>query len=195
MVNDKQTQPHDAQIGAVRKLAGEGFTAQEIAGVVQLGVDQVLEIIAASTPRRPLLTPEQAAEAVALRSAGTTAARIAEVLGRPLDVVRNSLKEPDPTDDGPAWPPPAAPGDWRHQRLPGMRLGESVLVREVRLWGKDVMIDERTLVFCDGCCEFLTIDQLSVPGNGHTILPRVSPRMLLPLTAEQESALGASGGW
>jgi hypothetical protein len=69
-----------------------------------------------------------------------------------------------------AWPPPADDAaKWRTIQLRPGRDVEVVKVREVKLWGRVVLIDEDANVLCDGCMQMLPVDQLGVPGSGHAM--------------------------
>jgi len=77
-----------------------------------------------------------------------------------------------------AWPPPpSVDRPWRTERLPVDSAGEvaprgrhrDVRVREVDLWGRTVLIDDRGRVFCDDCWRFLTVEVLGRPGNSHRV--------------------------
>lgn len=69
----------------------------------------------------------------------------------------------------PGWPPPAGPDDWRTVWLDG----ESVAVRPVALWGREVLIDATDKVLCDGCWQLIDAEQLGQASNVHPVgLPR-----------------------
>ncbi|MGC4112323.1 MAG: hypothetical protein QM747_18275 [Nocardioides sp.] len=69
------------------------------------------------------------------------------------------------------WPAPAGPDTvWRTVHPFGSR-GPSLRVRQVRLWGNDVWIDETDAVLCDGCGRTVPIADLTAPGNGHRVSP------------------------
>jgi hypothetical protein len=56
-----------------------------------------------------------------------------------------------------SWPPPPTterPWHPSRQRISGETRAVEVQVREVRLWGRDVLIDEDHAVYCDDCSSF-----------------------------------------
>lgn len=68
------------------------------------------------------------------------------------------------------WPPPPRSGD-RHEHAPVRRDGryELVRLRVVRLWGRDVLVDDQHRVHCHGCLELIPADDLARPDNGHPV--------------------------
>lgn len=69
------------------------------------------------------------------------------------------------------WPPPADESTvWRRYRLSDVT-GASPPLRRVRLWGNVVEVDADGLIWCAGCEELLTPQQLQEPNNGHVPAP------------------------
>jgi hypothetical protein len=54
-------------------------------------------------------------------------------------------------------------------RTPRGGLREVFTVREVRLWGKWVLIDELHDVYCEDCWRFVSVEELGHPFNPHRV--------------------------
>jgi hypothetical protein len=133
------------------------------------------------------MTAELAFTARELHREGIWSGRIADLLDVDELLVRRALngedfedEPPAPVeDDDPTAPPPVDPNAWpppidgstvwstvRPVRPRTNVCGEGVRVREVLLWGKPVLINDRDEVFCDWCHHaFRTADQLRSPNN------------------------------
>lgn len=137
------------------------------------------------------LTPEQAFQARELSASGVWSGRIAELLGvddRLLrlaldgrtgdELAQDEVQVPEPASeparvvpeqraDPNGWPPPADERTvWSTLRMPkNSPLGDDVQVRTVRLWGRDVQVDERGLVWCPACHRFRSVEALGTRGN------------------------------
>jgi hypothetical protein len=83
-----------------------------------------------------------------------------------------------------AWPPPL-PADttWSTIRTSS---GENVRVRTARLWGRDIVIDERHRVWCDYCYEFVTVEELVQPDNSHGVGLQFPSGMALPMKDDDD---------
>lgn len=82
----------------------------------------------------------------------------------------------------PTWPPPPRPDD-RYQRAAIWQDGVAmpVRLRVVRLWGRNVLVDEQARVHCGGCLELVPVDELARPDNGHRVgLPFRADGRLVP---------------
>jgi hypothetical protein len=58
---------------------------------------------------------------------------------------------------------------WRTIQLKRGGDPEVFRVRAVPLWGIEVFIDEDDRVLCDGCLQFIDVEQLGKPGTGHRV--------------------------
>lgn len=149
--------------------------------------------------RPRVLSAEQVEAVRARRSEGATLAAIAREFGCGVATVHRALRQEGALDhfqnsgdgsgaaagtdsapegcggsEGRVWPPPADSSTvWRRVRL---REG-TARVRRVRLWGRDVEVDEAGKVFCDGCLGLLDPQELLRPGTGHRPRPDV-PRVV-----------------
>lgn len=88
-------------------------------------------------------------------------------------------------------PPPTAESVWRPTHIGFGYERNVVRLREVRLWGQTVLIDESGNVWCDGCCEMIAVNQLSEPTNQHPVgLPFVAAGQLVPAPPAPPDAAG-----
>jgi hypothetical protein len=82
------------------------------------------------------------------------------------------------------WPqPPSTDSAWQVKPLAMLSTGgraERVNVREVRLWGKPVLINESNEVYCL-CGRFVDVEELGQPQNTHPVgLVRLRSGQLFP---------------
>jgi len=84
------------------------------------------------------------------------------------------------------WPPPAQPGEWRELRVDPDTV---VQVRPVVLWGRQVLIDQASRVWCPSCRAFVDAADLGRIDNTHPVgLPFRATGRLVP--AEEEDTAG-----
>lgn len=132
--------------------------------------------------RARLLTPDQAARAVELRTQGCSLREIGALLGVSKDTVARSLRlassagrtklangapterpiEAEPRPDA-GWPPPATP-DSRWFTL--VVQNQPMRLRQVLLWGHQVLIDDAGNVLCTGCWRIVDVKELAVDQFG-----------------------------
>lgn len=89
------------------------------------------------------------------------------------------------------WPPPATKErPWHEQwlRSADYEFKAQFVVREVRLWGRTVLIDEDLAVYCPDCREFVDVAELASPHNGHPSvgLP-LRPGVRIPMSRDDQS--------
>ncbi len=138
---------------------------------------------------RRLLPPLAAVRALELRRVGMALADIARELGFPTQTVATSLREPAETaPSSPSqWPPPPTAGAPWHLRWfgPAGRTWQA-RVREVRLWGRQVFINDASHVYCNGCGDFVPASVLGRYDNVHPVgLPSRAVGRLLPMGEDQ----------
>lgn len=99
-----------------------------------------------------------------------------------------------------SWPPPPTPdAPWQERRLRCADLGDAggtFIVRPVRLWGREVLIDEAHRVYCRGCASFLSVRLLGRIDNTHPVgLPYRAEGQLLrvDLLAEDDGSVTPEG--
>jgi hypothetical protein len=81
------------------------------------------------------------------------------------------------------WPPPPTDeAPWHTRQLRDIRGAFQVVVREVRLWGHIVLVDEHDAIWCPSCRAFVTREELlAVPFSGHVFDKRPRRRAARPL--------------
>jgi len=88
------------------------------------------------------------------------------------------------------WPQPETDERPWHDRLLYLyteHRNVNVRVREVRLWGKTVLIDEQHDVYCDCCRRFVPAKVLGRIDNPHRAgLPNLAAGRLLPMDWDDE---------
>lgn len=70
------------------------------------------------------------------------------------------------------WPQPVTDEHpWHERRLPQRDIPSAAtfVVREVRLWGRTVLIDESNDVWCSDCWEFVPVERLGRIDNTHSV--------------------------
>jgi hypothetical protein len=149
------------------------------------------------------LSVEQWRRIVELHEDGESLRVIAAEVGTSKDSVMRALRHLDDASRGQetpgvqevwqSWPPPLESSTSWWERWDAD--GSTVWLRQVRLWGSWVWVDEAGLVFCEACLHLVPVEVLGTPGNGHGASPWPSSRGLLPMPQSSDEVPSRVGGW
>lgn len=98
-----------------------------------------------------------------------------------------------------SWPPPVTDATaWRivPVYVPGQRGAQRVRVRQVRLWGQEVWVDEHARVWCPFCKELIDVDELAAVDNDHPVgLPYRANGRLMPMADDSTDVRAREPLW
>jgi hypothetical protein len=97
------------------------------------------------------------------------------------------------------WPPPQRPTDEYVKRPVWSDSGpyaDPVRLRLVRLWGREVAIDDAGRVHCHGCAAMVDVTELGSPDNGHPVgLPFRAGGRLRPVAEHGDGGRASAEGF